>query len=97
MKNEEIIARTTKSHFDKYQAMAKNTKSWENESEVLGFSKSAMTAMFKEDKNLNNIPLKRWYNLAYWINVGNSLSEKVCTAKHKAIYEFIGAKFESYH
>lgn len=86
-----IIQKTTKEHFEKYFVLSKNFNIYREN--MLGFTAKEMREKLEADKNLNNIPLALWDNLAIYQNwkSGMSLAEMVCTLKHAAIYHFCGA------
>ncbi|MFA5696391.1 MAG: hypothetical protein WC917_02995 [Bacilli bacterium] len=94
----QLIAKSTKAHYQKYSDMAKVLHmSYKNYQSMLGYTKEELIEKFKEDKNLNNIPLPKWDIQASFIpNIKYngftlSLAEKVCLLKHLAIYDIIGA------
>jgi hypothetical protein len=94
----QLINKSTKAHYQKYSELAKVLHiSYKNYPNMLGYPKEELIEKFKEDKNLNNIPLQKWDTQALFIpNIKYngftlSLAEKVCLLKHLAIYDIIGA------
>jgi hypothetical protein len=97
-----MINKTSKEYYEKYSNLAKEIGiSYKGLKEInFGpqcYTKEELIEKFKEDKNLNNIPLKYWdEKCILYCSVRITLAEKVCLLKHLVIYDIIGAipKFE---
>ena len=94
----QLISKSTKNHYQKYSDMAKVLHmSYKNKTSMFEYSKEQLIEKFKEDENLNNIPLQKWDNQALFIpnikfnGFTLSISEKVYLLKHLVIYDIIGA------
>ena len=94
----QLINKSTKAHYQKYSEIAEILHmSYKNKTSMFDFSADELIEKFKEDKNLNNIPLGKWDTQASFIpNIKYngfilSLAEKVCVLKHLVIYDIIGA------
>jgi hypothetical protein len=79
-------------HEEKYAKLcAKYHVSWDTKSpHLVGVTVETLIEKFREDEHLNNIPLRRWDNLAIGFisfnrNTGLSLAEVVCMQKHAAV------------
>ena len=81
-------------HEQKYHDMCrKHGVDWnDNSPRHVNETKESLAQKYKEDKHLNNIPLKLWDNLAMslYVRGGLTLCECVCMEKHAAL-ELIGA------
>jgi len=93
---QELYAHTSTYFYNKYEEMAKKYGiSYKNAQNIFGYSKDEVIEKFKEDENLNNIPLKNWdilaANMFFLSGKGYSLAEKVCVLKFCVIYQMIGA------
>ena len=81
-----------KSHEQKYDALNKKHHiKWDKKSpKLVGETLSSLRKKYKEDPNLNNVPLRRWDTIASAFlalnrRSGLSLAEAVCMQKHAAI------------
>jgi hypothetical protein len=87
--------KTNSSHYLKYMTIIEEIGLGITESTFLGYTKDQMLREYKKDKHLNTIPLSKWDNLAYSLDLYQrrarkySLSEKVCAYKHLALYRFL--------
>jgi hypothetical protein len=88
--------KVTKSHFDKYSAMVDHFHiGFDNTPDkAYGKTKSQWLALWHEDKNLNNVPLRFFDAYYYWFarfaKPGFSLAENVCMLKHAIKFRFLG-------
>lgn len=74
---------TSKAHYKKYYFLSKRC------SPTMPVNNKRLLEAYKEDNTLSSIPLKQWDNLTPYVNIKGSLSEKVCTLKHIAIYKVL--------
>ena len=80
----------SKEHYDKYEALCnKYGVKWTSPPPLVS-SVEELKRLYDKDPWLNNIPLRRWDNLAncflfYNKRTGLSLAEVVCMQKHAAI------------
>lgn len=96
-----IKHKTTREHYEKYQAMKIRLGVSYDGSTLFG-SKKHLIELYKEDPLLNNISLYRFdgmygYLRSAAIQAGYkcfSMAENTCLAKHCLIYEVIGAEPE---
>ena len=80
-------------HEKKYEALCKDWGiKWDKESpKIVGVnSAEELARLYKEDHNLNNVPLQRWDSLAYSMRMYShgkpwSLCIGVCMSKHAAV------------
>jgi len=94
----QLISKSTRVYYQKYSDIAKVLHmSYKNKTLMFEYSKEELIEKFKEDKNLNNIPLIKWDMQTLFIpNIKYngftlSLSEKVCLLKHLVTYDIIRA------
>jgi hypothetical protein len=94
----QLISKSTRNHYQKYSEIAKLLHmSYKNKTSMFEYSADQLIEKFKEDENLNNIPLAKWDTQALFIpNIKYngftlSIAEKVCLLKHLVIYDIIGA------
>jgi len=99
-----------RAHYEKYRDLAKElhvtlTKTHDfmgikNEPCESGDCGKCWTCLYREDRHLNNVPLRRWDAQAFALfgfnrrarELGLSLSEGVCLYKHLVTYEIVGAE-----
>ena len=92
--------KTTKEHFEKYEAMAKYCELYEKyslASKAYGYSRTALKKLYKVDNNLNFIPLTAFdvnYRTHADKNMPQSMAENVCMQKHALLYYFMELKPE---
>lgn len=87
---------TTREHYEKYRNLKLQIGVSFKDSCYFG-TKEELTELFKEDPNLNQIPLHKfdYYQPFYNKRLHPvTLSECVCLIKHCLIYEVIGAEPE---
>ena len=86
--NAEDKIQAEKKHYDKYEELCKKYGVvWNKDSpRLVGETLESLRKKHKEDKHLNNIPLRFWDNLARCLmpRTGLSLSQCVCMEKHAA-------------
>jgi hypothetical protein len=94
--------KTTKEHYDKYQALAQRL-GVKFDADTLRFfgvaSVEKLRELFQADPLLNNIPLRRFDNWTESFNLYNrgarlTLAEGCCLAKHCLIYQVLGVEPE---
>lgn len=85
--------KTTREHYEKYAELSKNIPT----ACVPRYNDPKLLELYKEDKNLNNIPLREfdlYYRKRSYEGRCISLSENCCLLKHILIYRVLGAEPE---
>lgn len=77
----------TVSHFDKFHALSNDRGMKINNDSFMGKNKSYWAAKYKENKHLNNHPLKDFDARHYGTGC---LADTVCCLKHTIIHELLG-------
>ncbi len=90
-----IYHKTTKEHFEKFQKMIKDTNlTLKHDVYYLGYTKEELFELYRQDNNLNNIPLTMFDSYYFFLtpeikkNI-NCLSYNCCCLKHLLIYEVL--------
>lgn len=75
-----------KKHEEKYSLLCeKHGVAWTEDScKLVDETVDSMILKFKEDANLNNVPLAKWDRLAAYCGQGLTLCERVCMQKNAA-------------
>lgn len=83
---------TTKQHYEKYAALCDLHGVRVRNDSTLFNSVDFLMELYKEDKHLNNIPLKKFDAIALHLPIPRSisLSERVCMLKHSLFYDVLG-------
>jgi len=87
--------RTTKEHYEKFEKMAKDSGiSLKHSLYPFGYTKSHLEKLYKEDENLNNIPLAKFDGHFIRTEIVNCLAYNCCLFKHLLTYEILGCEPE---
>lgn len=92
-----LYHKTTKEHFEKFQAMVEKTGLTLRYSEnPFGYTKQELIKLYQKDNLFNNIPLHTFDNSYYFLTLKEKkqvdcLADNCCLWKHILIYEVLKA------